>query len=164
MNPGVPWLQDLGSLGELVAAIATIATLVYLAIQIRRNTDAVRASAFQAYQEIRNDFINSVLEPDLSELYIRGMQSRSDLTAAERVRFDLLMMKLFLGLESLRYQLQNASIGPEHIASAREVLRRYFRHQGVSQWWEARAIPFSDTFTRFVEAQIESGNPGNSAA
>jgi hypothetical protein len=38
-------IQDLGSIGELVAAIATVATLVYLALQIRQNTESVKLSA-----------------------------------------------------------------------------------------------------------------------
>jgi len=44
-------IQDLGNIGELVAAIATVATLVYLAIQIRSNTIAVRSAAAQSVHE-----------------------------------------------------------------------------------------------------------------
>ena len=41
-------LEDLGNIGELVAAIGVIASLIYLAIQIRQNTQSVRSSAVQA--------------------------------------------------------------------------------------------------------------------
>ena len=37
-------IQQLGSIGEFVAAIATLATLIYLALQIRRNTAVARAT------------------------------------------------------------------------------------------------------------------------
>jgi hypothetical protein len=40
-------IQDLGSLGELIAAVATVATLVYLSIQLKRNTRAQRSQTFQ---------------------------------------------------------------------------------------------------------------------
>ena len=40
-------IQDLGNIGEVVAAVATVVTLVYLAIQIRANTNAVQAAAAQ---------------------------------------------------------------------------------------------------------------------
>lgn len=40
-------IQDLGSVGELVVAIVTVVTLVYLALQIRSNTSAVRSAAAQ---------------------------------------------------------------------------------------------------------------------
>ena len=40
-------IQDLGSIGELIAAIATVATLVYLAVQLKQNTRALRSQTFQ---------------------------------------------------------------------------------------------------------------------
>ena len=39
-------LEDLGNLGEFFAALGVLVTLVYLAIQIRQNTHAMRASTF----------------------------------------------------------------------------------------------------------------------
>ncbi len=41
-------LQDLGNIGEFVAAIGVIISLVYLARQIRQNTESVRAAAVDA--------------------------------------------------------------------------------------------------------------------
>ena len=38
----------LGNSGEFVGAIAIVVTLIYLAVQIRQNTSAVRASSFQS--------------------------------------------------------------------------------------------------------------------
>lgn len=37
-------LQAVGAIGELIAAIATVATLVYLTIQVRHNSRALRRS------------------------------------------------------------------------------------------------------------------------
>ena len=41
-------IQDLGNIGELVAAVATFAALLYLALQLRENTQAVRGEARRA--------------------------------------------------------------------------------------------------------------------
>ncbi len=38
-------IQDLGALGEFFGSIAVLATLVYLALQTRQNTMAIRGSA-----------------------------------------------------------------------------------------------------------------------
>ena len=48
-------LQDLGSVGEFVAAIATLATLIYLATQIRQNSESVKAAAAQSDQDRGGD-------------------------------------------------------------------------------------------------------------
>jgi hypothetical protein len=41
-------IAELGSLGEFLAAIATIATLIYLALQLRQNTAALKLSQMRA--------------------------------------------------------------------------------------------------------------------
>jgi hypothetical protein len=38
-------IQDWGAIGEVVSAVAVIITLVYLALQLRQNTKALRSSA-----------------------------------------------------------------------------------------------------------------------
>ena len=41
-------LQDLGNIGEFVGAIGVVTSFVYLAIQIRQNTRAIRLSSMQS--------------------------------------------------------------------------------------------------------------------
>ena len=41
-------LEQLASVGEIVSSVAVIISLVYLAIQIRSNTEAKRTSTYQA--------------------------------------------------------------------------------------------------------------------
>lgn len=40
-------VEQLGNIGEFVAAIATVITIIYLAFQLRQNTRALKATAFQ---------------------------------------------------------------------------------------------------------------------
>jgi hypothetical protein len=51
-------LSDLGDLGDFLGGIGVFITLVYLAIQVRRNTMAVRStsldSAYAAHMEFRD--------------------------------------------------------------------------------------------------------------
>ena len=46
-------LDDLGSIGSIISGIAVVVSLIYLAIQIRQNTEAERTST---YQSIVSDF------------------------------------------------------------------------------------------------------------
>ncbi len=72
-------IQDLGSLGELIAAIATVATLAYLAVQIRQNTQSVRASSrldvasgWRAHNQL-------MLDPKVNRAYQQGLRAYPDL-------------------------------------------------------------------------------------
>ncbi len=83
-------LQDLGNLGEFVGAIAVLVTLVYLALNIRQNTAqlsqntrAVQLTARQATEESTNRVREMlILNPELSDLYLRGLRGYSELDKA----------------------------------------------------------------------------------
>lgn len=79
-------IQELGSIGELVGALATIATLVYLATQIRQNTNATRVSSLQyTLDGGRHHTIQPLLNnPGLVEVYARGMAMYDELSAPEQ--------------------------------------------------------------------------------
>lgn len=51
----------LGAVGELVGAIAVVATLGYLAVQIRQNTNAVKAASHHAITDFFNHMSVRVL-------------------------------------------------------------------------------------------------------
>lgn len=50
-----------GSIAEMVGAFATIATLIYLALQIRQNTQALRAASIESTIQAE---INTLLQQD----------------------------------------------------------------------------------------------------
>ena len=41
-------LNDLANLGQIIGAIAVVISLIYVALQIRQNTNAVRAATAQS--------------------------------------------------------------------------------------------------------------------
>lgn len=96
-------LMELGALGEFVGAIAVVVTLVYLAIQIRQNTQAMeesrRLALAQTYQ-MRADALQDMLVhaaesrhigPVITKLtgigYPEDVSSLDQLTPIERGRF-----------------------------------------------------------------------------
>ena len=84
-------LQDLGSIGELVGAIATVATLIYLAIQIRSNTLALRSTAAQSVHESFATWYRMLAgDEGLSELMAKGLRDYSLLSETERARFAMI--------------------------------------------------------------------------
>lgn len=81
-------IEDLGSIGEIVAAIATVATLVYLAIQIRSNTVAVRSAAAQTVHEAYASWYQLLAgDASLSQLVTDGLRDYDSLSEGDRARF-----------------------------------------------------------------------------
>ena len=70
-----------GVSAEVLGAVAVVATLAYLAVQIRQNTKAVRASALDAsinsFEEDRRSISES---SELAQICMRAMENHENLS------------------------------------------------------------------------------------
>ena len=98
-------IQDLGSFGELVAALATVATLIYLAVQIRQNTQTTQAASFHAIYDSMNHVNVAVIQnSELTRIWLAGSEDRSTLNPEERHKFDFTLLSYFHVFETLHFQ------------------------------------------------------------
>jgi len=80
-------LEDLGNVGDFVAAIATIVTLIYLAIQIRQNTAAVRSSTHQQQVDTTVAMHTNVSnDPALAKLITKANSDFSSLDESQQLQ------------------------------------------------------------------------------
>ena len=85
----------IGAIGELVGALAVVLTLVYLSIQLRQNTHAVRQSTEREIGEEARTWMYKLIEnPEIAELYRSGVRGEK-LLRTDVLRFRLLMGNLF---------------------------------------------------------------------
>ena len=106
-------IQDLGSIGELVAAIATIATLVYLAIQIRANTTALRLESrgrLHAGGMTHASVIGG--SPQAADVFTRGLGDYHGLAPAEATQFQFLFSMLVTPGGREFWRLNGATFSP----------------------------------------------------
>ena len=89
-------ISDLGSLGEFLASIAVFVTLVYLAVQMHRNTRIARIGAinstFDQYARWREHVIN---HEDVNEIWLKGCNEEA-LSRNENRRFQHLATELIV--------------------------------------------------------------------
>ena len=78
-------LSDLGNLGEFLGAIAVVFSLIYLSLQVRQNTGAVRASTYLGLTNGWQDFLMALEERDF-ELMAKAIQEPSSVTESELLR------------------------------------------------------------------------------
>ena len=84
--------EAITAVGELVGAAAVLITLIYLAVQIRQNTEAVATSTYESVMTGFNE-INVVVasHPGLASVLDRGCQNPSSLDAEAVVQFNFLL-------------------------------------------------------------------------
>src|SRR5256885_584329 len=81
-------LNDLANLGQIVGALAVVVSLIYVAHQIRQNTNAVRTATAQSVHEHFASWYH-LLDSDesLSQVVIDGLKDYGSLSEKNKARF-----------------------------------------------------------------------------
>lgn len=91
----------IGAMGEVVAAIAVVVSIGYLAIQIRSNTSAMKASASFDATHSWAEHNSAVLGPLSDELWLSAVRANDpgepaeNFTDLEKLKFAVLNRALF---------------------------------------------------------------------
>jgi hypothetical protein len=133
----------------LVGAIATVATLVYLAIQIRSNTLAVRSTAAQSVHESFATWYRMLAgDAGLSELMAKGLRDYSVLSKTERARFASTLMAILLCTQDAFIKWREGTLAPD-----RGALIRDLREPGVHERQTLRQVGLA-------VRGLQQGSPG----
>jgi len=147
-------LDQLASIGEIVSGIAVIVSLVYLAIQIRSNTEAERSAT---YQSIVSDFgaLNNTMAstPELSHMFVEAMEDYVQLTPDQKARISQIFFQCFRFFENMFYQYKKGYLDEEVWTGWKRLMLTYYSRPGFQTWWAHRKAVFSEPFVVFLETE-----------
>jgi len=155
----VSW-DAIAALAELAGAIGVIASLVYLALQIRHNTAAVRAENLRETVNGLIDCLNRLTaDPGDQSIYMRGLTSLSSLSADEIERFWTSVGAVIANCELIHdlHRDRLIKVGT-YDASVRNLLAM-LSNPGMREIWEQRKSVISDDFRGFVDSLLATGTP-----
>ncbi len=148
--------EALGAIGEIVGAAGVIVTLGYLAVQIRQNTQSVRASAFQeAIRDATQSIDQLGRDADLTRIWFAGMRDFEALAREEQQRFAVYCTSMFRRYEIIIYQARRGSLDPESWEGIREHLKWAVSHPGTVAWWKRARNLFNRQLREFVEQELQ---------
>ena len=146
-------LQDWGAIGESVSGVAVIVSLVYLAMQIRRNTNATKAGAYQQYRMHQHSVLTQTTDPKVMRVYLLGRTSLEGLSDDDRSVFYMAATLMLNNYEILFHMIRLGVI--DHDMTSDAPLTDLFRHRGVQDWWRSRGRSLYPTvFVKHVEAVL----------
>ncbi len=156
--------EAIGAVGEIVGAFGVVVSLLYLATQIRLSRRQSQLEATRTLAESLNIFTDGLAQfPDLTDIYLRGLQDFSSLKPGERVRFSSLMGRLMRTYEQMLQHDSGRILSSGIWASTEQSLIDVFLYQGMRDWWETRrhwyGVSFQDhVATRLAQAgSVSSG-------
>ena len=148
-------IQELGSIGELVGAIATVVTLVYLAIQIRSNTSAVRSAAAQSVHEAFSTWYRMLAtDAILAQVTTNGLRNYACLSEADKARFVATFMAFLSCSQDAFIKWREGSLSAELWIGWELVMMNLVNAPGGKEFWDERGYLFGDEFRGHVENDI----------
>ena len=144
--------EAVGAVGELIGAVTVVITLLYLAIQIRQNSQAVKNSAAQALLSELNDSLRvASSEPTTARAVILGQTLFEELSEEGRAQFITWIFAWMRTIEQAYFQYVQGSIEEEIWEGQMAHLRQLIHAPAVKEWWSRRRFFFSQRFQNYVD-------------
>lgn len=158
--------EAVGAISEAVGVIAILVSLVYVAAQIRQNTQqfsrSIEASQLAAFE--RNiDSGNRIrelllLNPELTELLAKGYANYVGLDAAAKIRFGMLIRNIFSSMQGAYIRHLSVDHDPEEFAGSVRVLDEILENRGVREWLESHTPDWRSEFRELVDLRLKAIN------
>ena len=145
--------EAVGAVAELVAAVGGLAAVIYLAIQIKLNTKAVRSASIDAWVSAIS--LGNVAMVSTDEFIEKARENYDELDAHQRILFHRALAQNFNALEALFFHHTNGVVDEIFLESKLKSLKSLFQSPGVRRWWSDRGRGIYDPrFVKHVEALI----------
>jgi hypothetical protein len=157
--------EMLAAIGQLAAVIVGIPSLIYLALQIRAQTKERRQAAVHALTEQWGDVAAAVHNSaETAAIYLRGLDSFSDLDPVSKLRFSAFFHRLLNVFEGMYFSHCQGMLADSSWAAVERTLGDMIAYPGLQQWWDTRRHWHTEEFSRAVDAIIARGEKAKAYA
>jgi len=146
----------IGASAEMLAAIGVIISLLYLASQIRQNTEANRFGRYDSFVRAISDIRRTIIEnEDVASIFDRGLRDPTELSDLEKVRFRNILYSAVHAMETLHLQLSQSGLDTEIWQRQSSLIKRIFRSPGGENWWQEHRDEFDRQFVHAVDKNLD---------
>ena len=148
-------ISEWGSIAEVVTAIAVVISLIYVGLEVHRNTvTQVQASTQALITDINRTYEIVAENSELSCIYLRGLADFSSLSNREKIRLSAYFMMAMRSLEDLHAQWLEGLVDARIWTGFDRQMSESVQAPGLSQWWAIQRQFFSDEFQALLDSKI----------
>lgn len=150
--------EMLAAIGQLAGVLIGIPSVIYLATQIRAQTRERRQSAVHALTEQWGDLTCALHDnPELSAIFLRGVQSFDDLDPVSKLRFSAFFNRFLNHFEAMHFSHRDGLLNASSWGKIERTMSDLIAYPGVQQWWKERKHWHTEEFAGVVDAIITKG-------
>jgi hypothetical protein len=155
--------QLLGNFGEFFGAIAVVVTLIYLAGQLRQNTNSLKLNAEFAAANHHHANSVGVCGTDIPDIVVRGLEDGSSLSREELAKFLFWLNGSMRMYQHQHHMFLTGNLSEETWVATENLMRGFVGTHGFRGYWNARRSTFTEPFQDCVDA-LDTGDFVSSAA
>ena len=145
-------LQEYALIAEIISAFAIVLSLVFVGIEVRRNTETSKASTYQSMIDLSHDRLQAVAESrDLAEL---SQSNWDDLDSVDQVRLSFWQRDWWRTNENAFIQYTRGVVGENEWIGYRSLMCG----GDLDSSWEDHLKQLSPDFVLFIEGCNKRSN------
>ena len=150
-------LEALGNIGDFLGGIGVVITLIYLATQIRENTQSLGAASLQS---VLDGFRDRFLLPhgsngETSEIFSKGLTSLDLLDENEKRRFWYMMVEVYFHMQHVMHLQERGLIPQVDYDAWLKWTVALTRTRGGGEMWLQIQTLITPTIAELVNKQLE---------
>ena len=137
---------------QSIANVGVVAGLIFLGLEIRQNSVAIRANIAQGMATEQAEFSRSFINPDIAEIFAQIDKDGLDsLSPVQRYQLNGFENSFFFIQQNLHYQYRSGNLDPSIWPSRHRALIDAFRNENVLRHWHSRSFAFDDEFRKYID-------------
>lgn len=154
----------IGAIGTIIGGIAVIISLIYLAIQTKQNTRAMKSASFH---QVRVSFSDIPLalaqDSELISILARVNSEPDSLTREEVIRYEMILLTIIRRAESAYFQSKEGALALESWRGIAETCKTALSDKIALLWWERTRHRFEASFRSEIETIIQGLDTNHTA-
>ena len=147
------------AIADWLGLALVVGSLVYVALQIRQNTDTVKAATELETARLWSEFHGRAAHsPDMVDIWDQGLTDPDSLTPTEKRRFIWFVAEYFYIVENLYRQRHRGYLSRESWEQHENAVAGLLAHPVIQRWWLSGVSPYSDSFRRSVDRARENAD------
>ena len=156
-------LSEAANWAEIVSALGLVISLIYVGIQVTDNTSAMRSeTASNASTEFIDWYTHMSGDPELMDVWLRGVTEPDSLDEQESLRFVFLLHIIMLQFQNNYYLVEEGTLDEKMLLAINNTLSTIRGTPGFAMYWSLRRDLFNPEYQAFVEQlMFETDGPPN---